>query len=101
MPGKVSIGKITCVTVVAVAQLALTWASLTYIEAVRPTPHDQLWRALSSVLGFPLLYAADWFGSVDVLPLLIVANAILWGWGIVAVVGFIRKRLISKDTGVS
>jgi hypothetical protein len=52
---------------------------LTRAEAIRPGPDHAIWHAATQVLGFPLLYASDWIGGVDLFPLLMVANSILWG----------------------
>ena len=67
--------------------------SVSYVrsEVVHSVPDHGLWHTVMLVLGFPFGYLTDGPLHVDIFPIAIAANSLLWGATCTAaIVGFMR-----------
>lgn len=65
--------------VVAVVHFCLSWIAFTKSELIHPNEATEYWKVATRVLAFPLVYGGGVTGSVDLFPVLMIANSILWG----------------------
>jgi hypothetical protein len=71
--------------VVAVVHFCLSWVAFMKSELIKPNEATHVWRMASEVLAFPLVYLANSATAIDLFPVLMIANSLLWG-GFVALV---------------
>ena len=68
---------------VAIGAVHFAASTVSYVQtnvAASPADHFERWRALSAILGFPLVYLAKELPlGFDAFPIAIVANSLLWG----------------------
>jgi hypothetical protein len=63
----------------AAIHFGVSWVAFMKSELIRPTAATEYWKFAARVLAFPLIYGSNASGSVDLFPLLMVANSVLWG----------------------
>jgi len=84
--------------VLALIHYAAFSVSYVRVEVVHSVPNHELWQTLHVVLGFPFGYLGNGPLHVDVFPIAIAANSLLWGTACTAAVaGFMR--LIRQRSG--
>jgi hypothetical protein len=76
----------------ALLHYAIFTVSYVHSEVVHAGPHpSQGWQAASEVLAFPLGYLVNVPLPVDLFPVAIVVNSLLWGAaGTAAIIGLLR-----------
>jgi hypothetical protein len=80
---------------IALLHFALSWVSFTRSAAINPSGSTPLWRGISEVLAFPLDYLSNALSALDIFPILMIVNSLLWG--VVAafiVIAFARFRAL-------
>ena len=71
---------------VALLHFVGSWVSFTKSELIKPTASTAAWKSATRVLAFPLVYLGDASGTVDLFPMLMIANSVLWGIALVFIV---------------
>ena len=64
---------------ISAAHFVLSWISFTRSELIRPNESTETWKALTKALAFPLVYFANAEPALDLFPLLMIGNSLLWG----------------------
>lgn len=86
--------------VIALAHFVASWIAFTRSELIRPTEATALWRSVSEILAFPLMYLSDITSVIDLFPILMIANSLLWG-GVAYLLAIAALRIYRRTTGAS
>ena len=67
------------IAVVGILHFCLSWVAFTKSELIKPTEATGMWKSVTRVLAFPLVYLGDAASGIDLFPILMIANSLLWG----------------------
>jgi hypothetical protein len=84
---------IAAAAIIAVAHFCLSWVSFMKSELIRPNDATESWKMVTRILAFPLIYLSNVGSTVDLFPVLMIANSLLWGLTIVMVVKWCIHRV--------
>ena len=76
---------------IAVLHFALSWIAFSRSAVIKPSEVTSIWRGIAETLAFPLVYLSNVTSALDVFPILMIANSVLWGI-VVAVVVMMLTR---------
>ena len=81
---------------IGLALLHFAVFTVSYVQStvVSSSAQHPVLRAVAAVLAFPLVHATNRLSPIDVFPIAVVANSLLWGAGIVLIgrAMMVRKR---------
>lgn len=76
-----------CAVVVGFGLLHFSIFSVSYVQAhVDPSAHAAAWGIVAAVLSVPLVALAQLASHVNIFPLAVYANSVLWGIGCAALI---------------
>lgn len=64
---------------IAVAHFILSWIAFARSEVIKPDSSTDLWLAANKVLSQPLMQRYLLDSAVDLFPLLMILNSLVWG----------------------
>lgn len=67
-------------------------------EVIRPASDQPGWQTASEVLSFPLVYMASLPSPLDIFPVAIAANSLLWGTACTALVVAFSRRMARRSS---
>jgi hypothetical protein len=86
-----------CAAAIGFGLLHFAVFTVSYVQAhVDPSAHAAAWGIVAAVLSVPLVAIAQLASHVDIFPLAVYANSILWGIGCAVL---IMKRYQRASTG--
>lgn len=92
-------------SIFAVVHFCISWVAFTKSELIAPNETTEHWKVATRVLAFPLIYASDVMSAVDLFPVMMIANSLLWGAVIAAFfygsAGMLRRTTLRKQRGAA
>ena len=81
----------------ALVHYAVFTVSFVQSEVVASATPQPASRVLSGVLGFPLAYLAELIPRIDIFPIAVFANSVLWGIGSAAIAMTIKRSIATRS----